>query len=122
MFHTILTVSYLLPNIYLFLRIRQLFIPRRSFFIYAFIYLLIASLYPLSNLYGDGSSALIFRILESLSGYLLPLYLYIFLLVLFFDLFLLANLVFGFLQRPVINRDRSGLKALLLIISAAFVS
>ncbi|MFN8210603.1 MAG: metallophosphoesterase [Bacteroidales bacterium] len=121
MFHTILTLSYLLPNIYLFLRIRQLFIPRKALLIYILVYLLIASLYPLSNINGDSSSSFILKLLESVSAYLLPLYLYIFLLVLFFDLFLLANLLFGFLRRPVINREGSGLKVFALILSAAIL-
>jgi predicted MPP superfamily phosphohydrolase len=80
-----ITLAFTIPNIYLFIRIWQLFISKGFGLHYTIIYFLLASIYPLSEQSGD--------ILTSVSNYLLPFYLYLFLSVLLFDFFLLLNLI-----------------------------
>lgn len=92
-----ITLAYTIPNVYVFLRIWQLFINKGYQLHYTIIYLLIASVYPLSNLISDNGSGFIAELLDAISGYLLPFYLYLFLAVLLYDIFLLVNLIFRFL-------------------------
>jgi predicted MPP superfamily phosphohydrolase len=91
MFHTIITLAYVIPNIYVFLRIWHLFINKGFKVHYTIIYLLFVSVYPLSSIIGRGSIA---SALNSIADYLLPFYLYIFLTVLAFDFFLIINRLF----------------------------
>lgn len=93
MFHTILTLAYLLPNIYVFVRIGRRFVGKEYRYWYALIYLLVALVYPVGNLLVRGGSGFFADLLSTVSGYLLPFYLYLFLSVLAFDLFLLLNLI-----------------------------
>jgi len=91
MFHTIMLISYLIPGLYLFLRIRQLFISTEHRLVFTLTFAFLFSIYPLGN-YFNGSAG---RILDIISGYLLPLFLYVFLLLLLTDLLLLINLIFS---------------------------
>jgi len=93
MFHTIITLAYTIPNIYVFIRIWQLFINKGYRFQYTIVYLLIASIYPLSNLFSDGDRGFLAIIYNTTANYILPFYLYLFLSLLAFDLFLLFNLL-----------------------------
>jgi predicted MPP superfamily phosphohydrolase len=88
MFHTIITLAYLLPNIYIFLRLGKLFIHKEYQFYYMLVYLFIALFFPLVNLFSDSDSG----ILGVIANYLLPYYLYLFLSVVVFDIFLLVNM------------------------------
>ena len=92
-FHTMMILAYAIPNIYVFIRIWQLFISKGYKLQYALIYILIASIYPVSDMIGNGSLASVGDILGSISNYLLPFYLCLFLAVLLFDVFLLLNLI-----------------------------
>jgi predicted MPP superfamily phosphohydrolase len=103
MFHTILTLSYLIPNIYLFVRIRQLFIRKDQRTYYILIYLLIFLIYPVSNLMGEGNAGTIAGVLEAAANYLLPFFLYLFLFVLLTDLLLLINLVLKIIRPEKIS-------------------
>lgn len=94
MFHTILTLSYIIPNIYLFTRIWQLFIRKDQKLYYTMIYLVLFSVYPVSNLLSGEGTSLGARALSSIADYLLPFFLYLFLLVLLLDLILLINRLF----------------------------
>jgi hypothetical protein len=49
MFHTIITLAYIIPNIYVFLRIWQLFINKGYKIHYTLVYLLLVSFYPVSS-------------------------------------------------------------------------
>jgi predicted MPP superfamily phosphohydrolase len=94
MFHTILTLSYIIPNIYLFARIWQLFIRKGQRIYYVLIYLLLFLVYPVSNFFHEGGTVLAARVLSGIADYLLPFFLYLFLFVLLLDLLLLINLLF----------------------------
>lgn len=123
MFHTILTLSYIIPNIYLFIRIWKLFIRKDQKIYYVLIYLLLFLVYPVSNLFHEDSTALVARGLSAIADYLLPFFLYVFLFVLLLDLLLLINLLFGIVPREKINRGsfRSGGLLVIVCCSLAIV-
>jgi len=103
MFRTILTLSYTVPGIYLFLRIWKLFIPENHRWSYVFIFALVFSIYPLSRLLDDRAPFAAF-ILENISDYLLPFFLYLFLLILLTDIILIINRITGLISKGDINR------------------
>lgn len=90
-FHLYITLAYIIPNVYVFFRVKNLFIGRDFRYKYTFIYLLIAAIYPISERFSEVDSNLFMQVLSTISEYLLPFYLYLFLSVLVFDLFLLLN-------------------------------
>ena len=92
MFHLYITLAYILPNIYVFLRIRHLFISKAYRRLYMLIYLLLFAFYPLVGRQSASEMGSLMKALTTFSGYILPFYLYLFLSVLLFDLFLLLNL------------------------------
>ena len=94
-------LAYTIPNIYVFFRILSLYIKKGYRVFYGIIYLLLASIYPLKNYLTDGTLA---GIAETISEYLLPFYLYLFLFTLLFDIFLLLNIFLKVLPR---NKNRS---------------
>ena len=89
-----ITLVYIVPNIYLCLRIMQLFINKEHRFKYLLIYLLIALVYPVSNLSGQNDTGFLANAINVTGGYLLTFYLYLFLSLLVFELLLLINLIF----------------------------
>lgn len=99
MFHIYLTLAYVIPNIYVFTRIYQLFISKGYKIWYTIIYLIFFSVYPLSRNLGGQSENFAIQLLSDLAGYLAPFYLYLFLSVLLFDLFLLSNLLFRLVSK-----------------------
>lgn len=118
MFHTIITLSYLVPGIYLFVRIWQLFIPREYAPVYIPVFILLYLIYPLSNfLRGD---SFISDAAVKTAGYILPFLLYLFLLVFLTDILLLINYIFkfNFLNR-VVNTNPLG--CLSVIVSLAML-
>ena len=120
-FHTILILAYTIPNIYVFLRMLKLFISRELSIWFVIIYLLIATIYPVSNSMPEGSA--LATALEYVTGYLLPFNLYLFLSLLIFDLLLLTNLLFKIIP-PEKLKSRAGRKITLgaiLCISVATV-
>jgi len=123
MFHTILTLSYIIPNIYLFTRIWQLFIRKDQKIYYALIYLLLFLVYPVSNLFNEEGTALEARVLSAIADYLLPFFLYLFLFVLLLDLLLLINLLFGIVPHEKIKSRlfRSGGLMVIVFCSLAVV-
>jgi predicted MPP superfamily phosphohydrolase len=92
MFHLLITIAYAFPNIYVFFRIRHLFIVKAYRRLYLIIYLLLAALYPLFGLERANDLSSLMQTLTTFSGYFLPFYLYLFLWVCFYDLFLLLNI------------------------------
>ncbi|TFG41021.1 MAG: hypothetical protein E4H43_04910, partial [Bacteroidia bacterium] len=115
MFHTILTLTYIIPNIYLFARIWQLFIRKEQRIYYVLIYLLLFLVYPFSNLFQGEGTALSAKVLSGFSDYLLPFFLYLFLFVILLDLLLLINLLFRIIPREKI-KNKSFMNGLLPVI------
>src|SRR5674476_826307 len=94
MFHTIITLAYTIPNIYVFMRVWQVFINKGYKVLFAAIFILLASIYPVSNLFSEGDSGIPVIFLKSAANYILPFYLYLFLFMLVLDIFLLFNRIF----------------------------
>jgi predicted MPP superfamily phosphohydrolase len=111
MFHTILTLSYLLPGLYLFIRIWQLFIAKEHRLRYVLIFAFLFLIYPLEN-FLSGTAG---QIVETVANYLLPFYLYLFLFVLLTDLLLLINLVFKIMPHDKLRPQPVRYRFLLLI-------
>jgi len=123
MFHTLITLSYTIPGIYLFFRIWYLFIAKKDRFRYFVIFAFLYFIYPFSNLIGENETGAVVRVLETVSGYLLPFFLYLFLSVLLTDLLLLINLVFKILPKETVRerRFRNRLFVGIISLSAAIV-
>jgi len=92
MFHLYITLAYIIPNIYVFFRIKDLFISKGNRLWYMLVYLLIAAIYPLFGRDNYQDMNLLMQGLTTVANYILPFYLYLFLSVLLFDLVLLINL------------------------------
>ena len=116
MFHTIITLAYIIPNIYVFLRIWQVFINKGYKLHFTLIYLLLASIYPVSNLFSEGDTGFPAGILMLTGNYILPFYLYLFLSVLAFDIFLLVNFLFKIIPADKIRSKRFKITGLSVIL------
>lgn len=122
MFHTILTLSYAIPGIYLFIRIWQLFIEKRNFWRFLLVFLLLFGVYPVSNILEDESRG-VALVAQKISDYLLPFFLYLFLAVLVTDILLILNRMLKFAPREKILRRsfRNRYFAFILALSALIV-
>jgi uncharacterized protein len=112
-----IAIAYILPNIYVFLRILYLFINKRFRIYYTLIYILLALFYPISNLLSE-SDAGFPAIIRTIADYLLPFYLNLFLLVLLFDILLLLNITFRIVpseKLKSITFKKAGLSAILFL-------
>ena len=114
-------IAYGLPNIYLFLRIGKLFISRKYRVHYAIIYLLLASLYPLSNAFLEDNGGSIAFLIETAGNYILTFYLCLFLSVLLFDILLIFNYIFKFLTHEKLNSTKFRKVALTVIVSSSML-
>jgi predicted MPP superfamily phosphohydrolase len=121
MFHTIITLAYVIPNIYVFLRIWKVFINKGYRFYYTLIYVFFVSIYPVSNLFNESNTGFIREILTITANYLLPFYLYLFLSVLLFDIFLLMNFIFKVVPAEKLQTLRFKKCGLSLILLIAFL-
>lgn len=121
MFHLYITLAYLVPNIYLFFRIMNLFISKGYKTWYTLVYLILAAIYPLAM--SDSESEWM-QVLSTLSGYILPFFLYLFLSVLLLDLLLLLNLALRVLSPETRKsfRFRANLLSALVIVSILIVT
>jgi uncharacterized protein len=115
-FHTLLFLAYTIPNVYVFFRILNLFTSWKSRIWYVIIYLMLAMIYPASNLIPERFD--LAAGLEFISDYLLPFYLYLFLSLLIFDLMLIFNRLFKIVSREKLKSRsfrKSSLIAILLL-------
>jgi predicted MPP superfamily phosphohydrolase len=94
MFHFYITSAYIIPNIYIFFRIKDLFISKGYRLLFTLVFLITAMLFPLTQLFSHSDTNTVMQVLSSISGYILPFFLYLFLFVLLYDLLLLFNLMF----------------------------
>jgi predicted MPP superfamily phosphohydrolase len=125
MFHTIISLAYIIPNIYVFLRILRLFINKGYKLHYSLIYILLALIYPLSNLFSEEDTGFLAEIFTSIGNYILPFYLYLFLSVLAVDILLLINWLFKIIPVETIKSTRfkkTGLSVILLLSVAIVVA
>ena len=115
-FSTMILLTYLIPNIYIFFRIWRLFIIKKYALAYVALYIGIALVFPLSNIIGY---APVSHCLDVVSTYLFPFYLYLFLGTLAFDIVLLFNLFFKFLSKERMRSTRFRKYTLMVMISAS---
>lgn len=118
-FHAILTLSYVIPALYLFMRVWQLFIPKEGRFIYVIVFAFLFSVYPLSNIPDEASGRYAVRLLEITAFYLLPFFLYAFLLVLLFDILLLLNRLIKIIPSEKIRQKKIRSRIFVAILSFA---
>jgi predicted MPP superfamily phosphohydrolase len=93
MFHTIITLSYIIPSVYLFIRFWQFYVEKKHRLWYVVTFAFLFLLYPVSGLFDDRAAGGFGNIIVTISNHLLPLFLYLFLSVLIADLLMLINLV-----------------------------
>ena len=89
------------------------------------VYLLPAMIFPVSHNFLRHNSDFISQFLSTVSGYLLPFFLYLFLSVLVFDLFLLLNLVFKIVsveRRKSYSFRRAAFSSILFISAATVIA
>lgn len=91
MFRIYLMLTYLLPGIYVFFRVYKEFISPGYKWHFSVIFVLLFLIFPLSGFFNPSESGAIQKSLAKISGYLLPFFLYIFLLLVLYDIFLLVN-------------------------------
>jgi predicted MPP superfamily phosphohydrolase len=91
MFDFYIGLAYIVPNIYIFFRIKNLFIGKEYRIYYISIYLLLFLLYPIRQSFSHRELNFVMQALITVSDYLLPFFLYLFLAILLYDLFLLLN-------------------------------
>ncbi len=117
MFHLYLTLAYIIPNFYVFFRIKHLFISKGYRLMFTLFYILTATVYPLTQLYSQREVNKSMQLLSDVSGYILPFFLYLFLFVILFDLFLLFNLLF----RIISSETRKSFRFRLYSLSSIFL-
>ena len=105
-FSAMIMLAYVIPNIYIFLRIWKLFIAKKHAITYVMVYIGITLIFPLSSFV---EYAPVRHCLDVVSTYLLPFYLYLFLAILAFDIFLICNVFLNFfskerMQSPVFRK------------------
>jgi predicted MPP superfamily phosphohydrolase len=116
MFHTMINLAYVIPNIYVFLRIWQVFINKGYKLHFTLIYILLALIYPVSNLFSEEDTGFLATIFTMIGNYILPFYLYLFLSVLVFDIFLLFNRLMKLVPAEKIKSTRFKITALSVIL------
>ena len=117
MFGLIFALICIVPNIYLFFRIRKVFIGTSYRIWYALVYLLLVLDYPINNLLIEGNFELKYNLISLVARYILPYYLYVFLLMLLFDSFLLLNR----LLKTVSTDTLKSLKSRIIAFSALLI-
>ena len=116
-----LTLGYLIPGIYLFVRIWNLFIPRKFRWHYIVLFTVLFLIFPLSNLTGEDSAGILSAVTKKISNYLLPFFLYLFLFILLTDIFLLINIIFRIFSLEKIRERSLRIKAFLAIIGLSML-
>ncbi|MFP4024972.1 MAG: metallophosphoesterase [Thiohalospira sp.] len=84
-FHFMIFVIYALPNIYLYHRLKHVFVQKRNSILFKSIFIAIVALYPLANMLHRYVDSSFFKYLVTFSEYYLPVMLYLFLFYLLID-------------------------------------
>lgn len=97
---------YALPNIYLYHRLKHIFVKKRKSMLFKSIFISLVALYPLANMlqrYFDGS---FFDYLVLVSEYYLPVMLYFFLFYLFIDFIFLLTRKIKFISDGIVKNKK----------------
>jgi predicted MPP superfamily phosphohydrolase len=100
----------------------MLYIPKGYRLLYVLVYAFLFSLYPLTRFAGDSEPGMFIRILNTSANYILPFFLYLFLLVLFTDFLLLLNRILRILPGDIIRETDFRWKVLIAILSISIVT
>ncbi len=117
MFHTIISLSYTIPSIYLFTRFWQFYIEKKQRLRFFIVFVILFSLYPLSSLINDNEAGAFGEILSSASNYLLPYFLYLFLCIMVTDILLLINRGIKIIPREIVRAGTFRNRMLIVILS-----
>lgn len=104
MFHTIITLSYTIPSIYIFIRFWQFYTDKKKRLWFICIFAFLFLLYPVTGLFDDSTAGSFGDIIVTVSNYLLPYFLYLFLTVLATDILLLINLGIKIVPREILKK------------------
>ncbi|MFO7827795.1 MAG: hypothetical protein R6V23_04165, partial [Bacteroidales bacterium] len=105
-FHFTIFVIYVLPNIYLYHRLKHVFVKKQNSVLFKNFFIALVALYPLANMlqrYFDGS---FFDYLVLISDYYLPVMLYFFLFYLLVDLILLLTRKVKFISDGIVKNQK----------------
>lgn len=97
MFLIYLLSAYLIPSIYIYLRLNYLLVPKGKKLIFSVAFLVVVTAFPLSEVLMHEETNLFLLPLLKIGFYTMPFMLYLFILLLAFDLFLLLNWIFAWL-------------------------
>jgi len=97
MFFYYIFSAYLIPAVYLYFRISYLLIPKGKKLIFTLLFVLFFTAFPAAEMLAHDESVRYLIPLVKVGFYTMPFMLYLFLLVLVFDVFLLLNLVLKWL-------------------------
>ncbi|MFC2125174.1 metallophosphoesterase [Bacteroidota bacterium] len=103
MFFFYILSAYFIPAIYVYFRIIYLLIPKGRKIIFTLVFLLLISAFPVTELLLHEETSTFFIPLARFGYYTMPYMLYLFLLVLLFDIFLLLNLFIQWLPKGYIR-------------------
>ncbi len=122
MFHLIITLAYTIPGAYIFLRIWQFYSEKKYRWRYIAVLAILYAVYPVSGLFDERKGVFI-NLLQSVSEYLLPVFLYLFLSLLITDLLLLINRFVKIIPREKTsdNKFRNWLFITIITISVSVV-
>ena len=109
MFFYYIFSAYTIPGIYIYFRINHLLIPKGQKLIFSLFFLLLLAAFPAAEMLSHNETGNLLSPLLRFGYYTMPFMLYLFLLVLIFDIFLLFNLLFkwlptGFLKSTTFRR------------------
>ena len=119
MFQLLFATFYIIPNLYLFFRIRRLLINKKYRKIYTSIYCLLAVVLPLWNFFPNENIGSLSWTLSAIAIYSVPLYLHFFLLMLSYDILLLINRLIRIVPNERFENSRYKTTVLCIIITSA---
>ena len=106
MFGLIFAFVCIVPNVYLFLRIRKLFVEKQHRWIYGLAYMILVLVYPVNSFLVETSDELLYNPISLTARYILPYYMYVVLMVLLLDIFLLFNRIFKMVPADQLNNKK----------------
>ena len=124
MFHTLINVAYIIPNLYLFLRIWSLFINKGYRMKFTLVYLFVFLIYPLTSMISEDTATKFSELLIDFGNYILTFYLYLFLSVLLLDILLAVNYILKIVSPSVIKSKQFKRRVLssIIIVSVFIVT
>ena len=103
MFLIYLLSAYLIPSIYIYLRINYLLVPKGKKWIFSVAFLVVVAAFPLTEILMHEDTSLFLLPLLKIGFYTMPFMLYLFILLLAFELFLLLNWIIKWLPPGILN-------------------